>query len=175
LNRLPLSIRRSGRRRSGLLLGAILLAAPGCYGFAGGGLPSHIKTVAILPFDNQTAEPALVQEVSDALTEAMERRLGLRLSSEASADAVVRGTIVRYDPDLLLSQQPGQGNVQVTRRRVRLVLNVEIYDQQEGKALWQRSGLSVDGEYAPPAEVDGRRVAMDKLVQDIVDGAQSQW
>jgi len=148
---------------------------PGCYGFAGGGLPSHIKTVAILPFDNQTAEPALVQEVSDALTEAMERRLGLRLSSEASADAVVRGTIVRYDPDLLLSQQPGQGNVQVTRRRVRLVLNVEIYDQREGKALWQRSGLSIDGEYAPPAEADGRRVAMDKLVQDIVDGAQSQW
>jgi hypothetical protein len=175
LNRSPQSIRRSGRHRSGLLLAAALLATPGCYGFAGGGLPSHIKTVAILPFDNQTAEPALVQEVSDALTEAMERRLGLRLSSEASADAVVRGTIVRYDPDLLLSQQPGQGNVQVTRRRVRLVLNVEIYDQREGKTLWQRSGLSIDGEYAPPSEADGRRVAMDKLVQDIVDGAQSQW
>jgi len=152
------------------------LLTPGCfYGFAGGGLPSHIKTVAILPFDNRTAETALVQEVSDALTEAMERRLGLRLASEESADAIVRGTIVRYDPDLLLSQQPGQGNVQVTRRRVRLVLNVEIYDQREGKALWQRSGLAIDGEYSPPAEIDGRRVAMEKLVADIVDGAQSQW
>ena len=154
----------------------LLLATQSClYGFAGGGLPGHIKTVAVLPFDNQTAEPALVQEVADAVTEAMERRLGLRLSSEESADAVVRGTIVRYDPDLLLSQQPGEGNVQVTRRRVRLVLNVEIYDQREGKALWQRSGLAIDGEYAPPLEADGRRVAMEKLVADIVDGAQSQW
>ncbi|MBE0591750.1 MAG: hypothetical protein IH616_05045 [Gemmatimonadales bacterium] len=171
-----MSIPRSGKRRSGLLVVALLLTGPGCfYGFAGGGLPSHIKTVAILPFDNQTPEPALIQEVADAVTEAMERRLGLRLSSEESADAVVRGTIVRYDPDLLLSQQPGVGEVQVTRRRVRLVLNVEIYDQREGKTLWQRSSLAIDGEYTPPLEAEGRRVAMEKLVADIVDGAQSQW
>ena len=176
MTRSLLSILRSGKRRSGVALGTLLLAVQGClYGFAGGGLPGHIKTVAVLPFDNQTAEPQLIQEVSDAVTEAMERRLGLRLSSEESADAVVRGTIVRYDPDLLLSQQPGEGNVQVTRRRVRLVLNVEIYDQREGKALWQRSGLAIDGEYSPPLEAEGRRVAMEKLVADIVDGAQSQW
>ena len=159
-----------------MLAALVLAGAQGClYGFAGGGLPSHIKTVAILPFDNQTAEPRLTQEVADAVTEAMERRLGLRLSSEESADAVVRGTIQRYDPDLLLSQQPGEGNVQVTRRRVRLVLTVEIYDQRQGRALWQRSGLAIDGEYTPPLEAEGRKVAMEKLVADIVDGAQSQW
>ncbi len=158
------------------MLALLVAASHGClYGFAGGGLPSHIKTVAILPFDNQTAEPSLTQEVSEALTEAMERRLGLRLSSEESADAVVRGTIVRYEPDLLLSQRPGEGQLEVTRRRVRITLSVEIYDRIEDKALWQRSSMSIDGEYRPPAEGDGRRVAMEKLVTDIVDGAQSQW
>jgi hypothetical protein len=158
------------------VLALLVAASHGClYGFAGGGLPSHIKTVAILPFDNQTAEPSLTQEVSEALTEAMERRLGLRLSSEESADAVVRGTIVRYEPDLLLSQRPGEGQLEVTRRRVRITLSVEIYDRIEDKALWQRSSMSIDGEYRPPAEGDGRRVAMEKLVTDIVDGAQSQW
>jgi hypothetical protein len=157
-----------------LLLAAA--ASHGClYGFAGGGLPSHIKTVAILPFDNQTAEPSLTQEVSEALTEAMERRLGLRLAAEGAADAVVRGTITRYEPDLLLSQRPGEGQLEVTRRRVRISLSVEIYDQIEDKPLWQRSTMSIDGEYRPPAEGDGRRLAMEKLVTDIVDGAQSQW
>ena len=145
------------------------------YGFAGGGLPSHVETVAILPFDNQTAEPALTQEVNDAVQLAMERRLGLRLASEQTASAVVRGTIVRYEPDLLLSQVPGEEQVTVTRRRVRLTLNVEIYDQVEGRTLWQRSGLVVDGEYNPPLEGQGREVALEKLVADIVDGAQSQW
>ena len=156
----------------------LALALSGClYGFAGGGLPSHIHTVAILPFDNQTPEPSLTQEVFEAIQDAMERRLGLRAASEATADAVVRGAIVRYQPDVPLSFQAGQreGDVTVTRRRVVLTLNVEILDQREGTTLWQRSGISVDGEYDPPEEPEGRQVALEKLVSDIVDGAQSQW
>jgi TolB-like protein len=146
------------------------------YGFAGGGLPPHIRTVAILPFDNQTSQPALTQAVSDALREAVENRLGLRPAAEATADAVVRGSITGYDADIPLSAQPGQeGTVVVTKRRLRLTLNVEIYDQRQGRMLWQRSGLSVDGEYQPPQEAQGRQVALNKLVTDIVDGAQSQW
>lgn len=155
----------------------VALAACGClYGFAGGGLPPHIRTVAILPFDNQTSEPALTQAVAEALREAMESRLGLRLSAEATADAVVRGAITRYEPGILLAFQPGQqGNPTVTQRRVQLSLNVEIYDQRQARMLWQRSGLTVDGEYQPPQEADGRRIALAKLVTDLVDGAQSQW
>jgi hypothetical protein len=165
-----------GRSIALLALAASWSFLPACYGFAGGGLPPHVKTVAILPFDNQTPEPALTQEVSQAVQDAMERRLGLRIASEATADAVVRGAILRYEPDLLLAHQTNEaGGVQVTRRRVQLTLNVEIFDQQEEKTLWQRSGLVVDGEYTPPLEIDGRELALVKLVNDIVDGAQSQW
>jgi Lipopolysaccharide-assembly len=153
-----------------------VIAATGCvYGFSGGGLPSHIRTVAILPFDNRTGEPALSQEVSDAITQAVQGRLGLRPASENNADAVVRGEIVRYDPDIPLSFEAGQGQVTVTRRRVQITVNVEIYDQRQGKTIWQRNGLSVDGEYQPPREADGRKLALDKLVVNIVEGAQSQW
>src|ERR1051325_4751903 len=82
---------RRGVGRRVASLAAMTLAASGClYGFAGGGLPPHIHTVAILPFDNQTSQPALTQAVADALREAVESRLGLRPASEASADAVVR-------------------------------------------------------------------------------------
>jgi hypothetical protein len=149
----------------------------GClYGFAGGGLPSHIRTVAILPFDNQTAEPVLTQEVTEAVRQALESRLGLRPASEATADAVVRGAILRYEPDIPLSIQPGQpGQVRVTARRVQFTIRVEIIDQREGRPLWERPNLVVDGEYSPPNEAEGRRKALDKLVADIVDGAQSQW
>ena len=154
----------------------LLLGAAGCvYGFRGGGMPSHIRTVAILPFENRTGEPALAQEVSEAITQAVQGRLGLRPASENNADAIVRGEIVRYDPDIPLSYEAGQGQVQVTRRRVQITVNVEIYDQRDSKTIWQRSGLAVDGEYQPPAEVAGRKLALDKLVTSIVEGAQSQW
>ena len=84
------------RLTSGFLVTLSTLALGGClYGFAGGGLPPSIKTVAVLPFDNQTPEPTLTQEISQAVREAVERRLGLRQSAETQADAVVRGSITR--------------------------------------------------------------------------------
>lgn len=152
-------------------------ALAGClYGFAGGGLPPSIKTVALLPFDNQTAEPTLTQEVASSVREALQSRLGLRSASEAQADALVRGTIVRYDPDLPVQYTGGTNQpVNVTRRQVQITVSVEIMDQKRGKPLWQRSGLVLEGEYDPGQEVQGRDRALEKLVTNIVEGAQSQW
>jgi hypothetical protein len=148
-----------------------LAACP--YGFAGGTLP-NVKTVAILPFENDTPEPALTQQVSEAVRQAFEGRLGLRVAPEASADALVRGRIARYDPDVPISLLPGQGQVTVTKRKVQLAVDVEILNQREGTTVWKRQVL-VDGEYNPGREADGRKIALDKLVNEIVDGAQSQW
>ena len=167
--------RESGRARSAIAVLAASLAGGCLYGFAGGGLPSHIRTVAVLPFDNQTAEPAVTPEVSEALREAMQSRLGLRAAGEATADAIVRGSITRYEAGIALAVQASQTGPTVSRRRVQLTLNVEIYDRRQDRVLWQRSGLTVDGEYDPPRERDGRQLALNKLISDIVDGAQSQW
>jgi len=149
----------------------------GClYGFAGGGLPPSIKTVALLPFDNQTAEPTLTQEVATRVRDAVESRLGLRQASESQADAIVRGTILRYEPDLPIQYNATEGRqVNVTRRLVQITVSVEILDQKQGKPLWQRSGLVLEGDYETGRERDGREKALDKLVTNIVEGAQSQW
>ena len=155
-----------------------LLATAGClYKFTGGGLPGNVKTVAVLPFDNRTGEPLLTQEVSEAIRQAAEGRLGLRAAPEADADAVVRGEIVRYEPAEPLAYQSGQtqGQVNVTRRQVLITINVEIVDQRAGKTLWRGSSLSVNGEYDPPQEAEGRRIAIQKLVTSFIEGAQSQW
>lgn len=165
------------RLTSGFLITLSTLALGGClYGFAGGGLPPSIKTVAVLPFDNQTPEPTLTQEISLAVREAVERRLGLRQSAESQADAVVRGSITRYEPDLPVAYQAGEDRqVNVTRRQVQITMTVEILDQKQGKPLWQRSGLMVKGDYDSGQEAEGRRKALDDLVVNIVEGAQSQW
>ncbi|HYT84338.1 MAG TPA: hypothetical protein VEK86_12845, partial [Gemmatimonadales bacterium] len=62
-----------------------------------------------------------------------------------------------------------------TRRQVQITIDVEILDQREGKTLWQKQGLTEVGEYQPPQETEGRKIALQKLVNDLVDGAQSQW
>jgi hypothetical protein len=164
--------------RSGLLASLSTLALGGClYGFAGGGLPPNIKTVAVLPFDNQTPEPTLTQEISSSVREAVEGRLGLRQAGERQADAVVRGSITRYEPDLPVAYTGDEGDQQVTvtRRLVQISVSVEIVDQRQQKPLWQRSGLLLEGDYDPGQEAEGRRKALEKLVTNIVEGAQSQW
>jgi len=165
------------RLTSGFLVTVSTLALGGClYGFAGGGLPPSIKTVAVLPFDNQTPEPTLTQEISQAVREAVEQRLGLRQSVESRADAVVRGSITRYEPDVPVAYRGGEGReVNVTQRQVQITVTVEILDQKQGKPLWQRSGLVAKGNYDTGQEAEGRRKALDDLVVNIVEGAQSQW
>ena len=162
---------------SGCLASLSALLLTGClYGFAGGGLPPSIKTVAVLPFDNQTPEPTLTQEISRAVRDAVERQLGLRQAAEPQADAVVRGSITRYEPDLPVAYTGGDSSqVTVTRRLVQITVSVEILDQKRGKPLWQRSGLVVRGDYQPGQESEGRRKALDDLVVNIVEGARSQW
>jgi len=129
----------------------------------------------VLPFDNQTPEPTLTQEISRAVREAVERRLGLRQSAETQADAVVRGSITRYEPDLPVAYTGGDSSrVTVTRRQVQISVSVEILDQKQRKPLWQRS-LMVRGDYESGQEAEGRRRALDELVVNIVEGAQSQW
>ena len=170
--------RRSGLRVSRRLLPGLLLAGlTGClYGFAGGGLPPSIKTVALLPFENQTAEPTLTQEVGNEVRDALEGRLGLRQASASQADALVRGTIVRYEPDLPVQYTGDEDRtVNVTKRLVQITVSVEILDQKQNKPIWQRSGLVLEGDYDTGQEAQGRERALEKLVTNIVEGAQSQW
>lgn len=133
----------------------------------------------MLPFDNRTPEATLTQEVNEAVREAVQGRLGVRQAGEETADALVRGSITRYEPDVPVSYQGNAANnrVSVTRRLVQITVSVEIVDQRTSRTIWQRSGLTVEGDYEPGGETerDGRRKALERLTVNIVEGAQSQW
>lgn len=168
--------RRELRATAGLLLAATLLGTSGClYGFAGGGLPPHVKTVAVLPFENETAAPELPRELQDALRDGMRSRLGLRDASEAKASALVRGKISRYELDIPVGYSANSSQATSTRRRLRVQVDVEIVDQVTGKTLWTRTGITAEGEYADRGEAQGRKQAIDRIVNDVIEGAQSQW
>jgi len=131
--------------------------------------------MAILPFENQTAAPELQNELFEAMRKELQRRLGVRDATQERADALVRGTISTYDVDIPVAFSADPRQAVSARRRLQITVDVEILDQTTGKVLWQRKGLRAEGEYAERAELDGRRQAIQKLVSDIVEGAQSQW
>jgi hypothetical protein len=155
----------------------VLVALTACipYGFTGGGLPSHIRTVAIVPFENQTATPDLPRDLTEALRSALHDRLGLRDASEAKANALVRGTIQRYEIDIPIGYSANNKQQTSAMRQLQLVVDLEIVDQVTGKTLWQRKGLLAEGQYEERAVAVGRKHAIDRIVNDVIEGAQSQW
>lgn len=161
-------------RRSGLA--SVALALTGCfYGFSGGGLPSHVHTVAIIPFENKTPSPELQRELTENLRKQLHDRLGLRDATEARANAVVRGTIQRYETDIPIGYSANNKQTTSAKRQLQITLDVEMIDQVNGKTLWQRKGMTAEGQYEERGEADGRKQAIDRLISDIIQGAQSQW
>ena len=156
----------------------MLLLAGACvtrYGFAGGGLPPHIRTIAILPFENETPTAELQRELFEAMRRDLQPRLGVRDAPQERADALVRGIIRTYDVDVPVSYTANQTQATASRRKLQLTLDVEIVDQTTGKTIFERKGLRAEGEYAERDEASGRRDAIKRIVNDLVEGAQSQW
>jgi hypothetical protein len=145
------------------------------YRFAGGGLPRTIRTVAVLPFDNETPVPELQRELFESMRRNLLDRLNLRDASEARADAIIRGTIVRYDIDVPIAFSADPRQTTTARRQLQLVVDVAIVEQSTGRTLWERKGLTTRGEYAERQETQGRAEAIRKVINDIIEGAQSQW
>ena len=154
----------------------VLVALTACipYSFTGGGLPTHIRTVAILPFDNQTATPELPRELTEAIRAGLHDRLGLRDAAEAKANAIVRGTIQNYEVDIPIAYSAANKQVTTAGRILQLTIDIEMVDQVTGKTLWQRKGLVAQGQYAERGEGEGRKKAIDTIVRQMIEGAQSQ-
>lgn len=162
-------------RRSGLFSVFFLLGACMPYGFSGGGLPANIRTVAVIPFENLTSAPEIQQELAVALRTEMKNRLGLREAAENRASAIIRGTIQRYETDIPIGYSATNKNQTSARRQLQISVDIEMVDQKTGKALWQRKGLLAQGQYEERGEASGRRQAIERIVNEMIQGAQSQW
>ncbi len=166
-------------RRSGFCSVVWLVLLTGAcatrYGFAGGGLPPHIRTLAIIPFDNETTSPELQRELYEAMRRDFQPRLGVRDASQDRADALVRGVIRNYDVDVPIGISANPQQAVTSRRQLQVVLDVQILDQTNNKIIFERKALRAIGEYAERDEPSGRREAIKRIVSDMIEGAQSQW
>ena len=159
---------------------ALTLGTTGCnYGFQSGTGFVNVRTIAVLPFDNETTRLELTQELHELMLRNLPRALGLRPAGEDVADAVVRGTITSYQlstPNYRATGTQGQ-SPEVLQRQVTVAVQVEIIDLEQNLILWEDGSLRAEGQFleASQTEDDGKEVALDLLVQRIVDGLQSNW
>lgn len=171
--------RRAGRGIFRAAAVLVVLGAASCnYSLRGGSFPDHIRTIAVLPFENETTRLELTQELFDVMSRELPRALGVRLASEDAADAVVRGRITQYNLATPNYRPGSEGErAEVLQRQVNISVAVEILDRVDRIVLWDSRSVRGEGQYLEESETedDGKRTALDLLVQRIVDGAQSNW
>ncbi|MDX1675652.1 MAG: LPS assembly lipoprotein LptE [Longimicrobiales bacterium] len=171
--------RRSGPRVAETL-GLLALAAglSGCmYGFEGGGFPPHIRTIYIAPFENQTAQFDVDQQLFTALIEELPAQLGLQPAGRENADAILTGSIRRYE-DVAQNYGTGsQGGSGVLTHEVQIAISAQLVDVRDNVIRWEAGSLVGRGTYEPARETDdaGQQGAIASIIEQIIDGAQSQW
>lgn len=157
----------------------LLLATVGCnYTFSGGGgLPPNIKTVYVPPVENETPIFDLTEALTQGLLDAARGRLGVQLASEQNADAVIEATITNYRDTAINFEAQEDVGAEVFERRVSITARVTIRDITNNEIIWSGPSTTGLGEYTPATENEqlGQAIALDNLIQKIVDGAQSQW
>ncbi len=179
--KLLLFLRTPGIRGfSALCAGSLLLSACN-YGLTGGGgFPADVRTIYIEPFENETVQVELDQQLFRKLNERLPQALGTRPGSETGADAVIRGRILRYE-DVAQSYRATSGQqqsgVDVLTHQVQITVAVEIVDRKRNVILWDSNSVVGRGEYriTDQRDTDAREQALNHILQLIIDGAQSQW
>jgi hypothetical protein len=181
--------------KSYIFISAIFLQSCGFYSMAGS-IPPHIKSIAIPLVENQTAEFAMAETVTDNLVSKFTKENILRVTSEKNADSMLNGIIMKVDDGpYTFSKEEA-----VTEYRFTVSIKLEWVDVANDKVLltkqytgWGAYGLSgdisadgidndgdgaIDGddidEIGDPREF-ATKVAVEKIAEDVLNDILTSW
>jgi len=178
-----------------IFISAIFLQSCGFYSMAGS-IPPHIKSIAIPLVENQTAEFAMAETVTDNLVSKFTKENILRVTSEKNADSMLNGIIMKVDDGpYTFSKEEA-----VTEYHFTVSIKLEWVDVANDKVLltkqytgWGAYGLSgdisadgidndgdgaIDGEdideIGDPREF-ATKVAVEKIAEDVLNDILTSW
>jgi hypothetical protein len=162
-------------------LGALILLASalncvGCYSFTGASVPTHLKTIAIPLFDDQSGsgEASLREKLTRTLTDLFIRDNSLEVADKGAADSILEGAIVSTRDEILTV---GGGDT-VNKRRINMSVKVVYQDMRLRKKVFDKT-FTNSGDYDPGKGFAQRQAAFDeairKISEDILLETVSGW
>jgi TolB-like protein len=129
-------------------------------------IPSTLKVVAVVPFENQTKRPEIEQRVTEEVARELSKRGGYDVVTDRdAADALLEGAVIGFDTS------PVQFNNQGRATRVETVvrLRATLRDVRSGNPLWSQDGLVFREQYDVPETEDDffdrETLALDELAR----------
>ncbi|HBR87125.1 MAG TPA: hypothetical protein DEA65_04745 [Candidatus Marinimicrobia bacterium] len=192
-----INMKKYPQSRYFLLLASSFFLLSGCMFYSmAGSIPPHIKSIAIPLVENQTAEFAMAETVTDNLVSKFTEENILRVTNEKGADSIMKGVILKVDDGpYTFSKEEA-----VTEYRFTVSMKMEWLDAVNDKVLltkqysgWGAYGLSgdisadgidndgdgaIDGddidEIGDPREF-ATKVAVEKIAEDVLNDILTSW
>ncbi|MEA3240835.1 MAG: LptE family protein [Pseudomonadota bacterium] len=151
----------------------VVLFLPACLGYhfrgSGNNLPADIKTVAIIPFGNQTYESLVETYMVNFLVNEFSRSKRLKVVGEKDADLVISGAVLNISTNSISYV----GDDQAYEYRVKVKIEVEARDVRRDFVIWQNKRMTEVEEYhtsGVPHDVQiQKRIAMQKVCKVLAE------
>ena len=160
-----------------LLSPTILLAALcSCiYTLSGSSLPSHLKTVEVPLFANQSLEPNIAEEITRQLSTDIVAGNLLKVV-ETNGNAVLNGTVTSYKNEPYTYGASETRRVDVQQYVVRITADVEFLDAKNNEPIY-KGQVTGEGIYdlSNQTEENGKQAAIKEMVQRILANSVQGW
>ncbi len=147
----------------------------GVYTFSGSTLPGHLKTVDIPLFLNQSLQPGVAEELTAELNKKVQESNLLKPVSQNS-DATFNGKVLSYKNHPYTYGTESLREVDVSSYSVTISVEVEFYDNKKDKVLY-KGIITEEGiyDFNTETEEDGKRKAIDKIIDRIMQNSVQSW
>lgn len=151
----------------------ILLSIVGCCGYSTRSLlPSHLRTVSVMPADNITDQPGLGENLADALVDALASDRTLRQTNVGDANLVISTTVDGYSRNA--ASYTGDQDISVYE----LVVSARVIAQDKVKDEEFYSGtVSARTTYDPGSKTEEQAASetIARLASEIVRRILTAW
>ncbi len=147
----------------------------GCltYSFTGS-LPSHIKSVAVPLFEDNTAYPGVKEDLTNRVIDEFIADNTLNVTSESQADLIISGVITSITQKAAILT----AGETVDEYQVYVNVKVKCEDIKSNKTLWEKN-LSQFGVMPGSGSQDERnqaiQIAIERLTNDILNNTLGYW
>lgn len=154
----------------GLIGLVMVLAGCGVYSFTPG--KATISTIALEPFENQTPQYSLADQMTETVIDAFISDGSLKVVESDVADAILIGTLTSYER---LVHEFDQSD-QVAQYKVHIGFDVVLKNPEDQSEIWKIQ-LALDGIYDAETETeeDGQRRVGDQLVDAVLNKTTKSW
>ncbi len=161
-------------RKINILILLMLLHSGCSYYNVSGSLPSHIKTVAVPIFENETVEIDIVEGITEEVIDAIIEDGNMKVVSEFQSDAIVNGIII----DIIEEADTFSKDEEADQFKIRIFAKVQFFDRKKNSVIWEEERMEGWARFDTSdtsSREDGIKEALEMLAKEIIDKTVSGW